>query len=201
VTSSDREGNFYRSIIVEDESGGAEIKLGIFNSASQYPVGLVIALRLKGCAAMFDNGVMQIGLPPQEHDALPLELAAQLLIDKHIVRSNTIDEGEPTTYNIASLDGSACGRFVRVENLRHTPLAEDAECTSIVGYHRFTDNDGNAIFTSVSDYADFAASELPSSAVTLQGILYYETVGLGIGKQFVIKPRFADDISISDSTF
>ena len=39
VTSSDRDGNFYRSLFIEDESGGLEILLGIYDSYTQYPVG------------------------------------------------------------------------------------------------------------------------------------------------------------------
>ena len=200
VTSSDHEGNFYRSIVVEDMSGGAEIKLGIYNSFTQYPVGLVIELHLKGCAVMFDNGVLQVGLPPQEFDSLPRELEAQAVIDKHIVRSETIENIEPLKLGITSLESSLCGRFIAIEQLYHAPL-EGEEKDLLEGYSRVVDSDDNAIFLYVSPYADFAANEVPSSKVSIQGILYHESVGMGIGKQFVIKPRFADDITTTDSNY
>ena len=198
VTSSDREGNFCRSIVVEDQSGGAEIKLGIYNSASQYPIGLLIALRLNGCSAMFNNGVLQIGLPPQEHDALPRELASQEIIDQHIVRSNDVEMVVPNTYDIASLDSTVCGRFIAIEGLLHAPLNEEESLTE--GYSRFVDKNGEFIYLYISPYANFAANEMPTSTVNIQGILYREKVGEDIGEQFVIKPRFADDISTTDST-
>ena len=198
VTSSDHEGNFYRSIVVEDMSGGAEIRLGIYNAFSQYPIGLVMELHLKGCAVMFENGVLQVGLPPQEFDSLPRELEAQEMIDKHIVRSEIVENVEPRKCDITSLESSMCGRFIAINNLRHAPL-EGEEDELLEGYSRFVDGNGNAIFMYVSPYADFAKNEIPSAEVSIQGILYHETVGMNIGKQFVIKPRFADDITTTDS--
>ena len=65
----------------------------------------------------------------------------------------------------------------------------------MVGYHRFTDSEGLAIFTHVSDYADFANGEIPSSEVSITGILYHESVGMNIGHHYVIRARSANDIA------
>ena len=200
ITSSDREGNFYRSIVVEDGSGGAEIKIGTYNNAAQYPVGLEVALCLNGTALMFENGVMQVGLPPQNHDSSPREMEAQSVIDKHIIRTNSTEPMQPFLCDIASLDTSMCGRFVAVENLHYAPI-EGEEKSTLEEYSRFMDEEGNTIFIYVSPYADFATDKVPTSKLHIQGILYHETVGLNIGKQLVIKPRFRDDISTSDSAF
>lgn len=200
ITSSDQEGNFYRSIVVEDGSGAAEIKIGTHNNAAQYPVGLEVALCLNGTALMFENGVMQVGLPPQSHDSSPREMEAQAIIDKHIIRTNSIEPIQPFLSDIASLDTSICGRFVAVENLHYAPI-EGEEKSSLEGYSRFVDEEGHSIFIYVSPYADFATSEVPTSNISIQGILYHETVGLDIGRQLVIKPRFKDDISTSDCAF
>lgn len=200
ITSSDQEGNFYRSIVVEDGSGGAEIKLGTYNNDIQYPVGLEVELHLNGTALMFENGVMQVGLPPHSHDSSPREMEAQAVIDSHVIRTNSVKPMQPLLCNIASLDTSICGRFIAIDNLNYSP-SEEEEGGSVEEYARFMDSEGKSLFLYVSPFADFSISELPSSNVTLQGILYYETVGLGIGKQFVIRPRFKDDISTSDSAF
>lgn len=197
VTSSDSEGNFYRSLVVEDMSGGMEVRLGIYNSFSQYPIGLVVEFHLKGCAVMFDNGVLQVGLPPQEFDALPRELESQILLDKHLVRSEIIEVIEPCKCDIASLEGSACGRFIIIEQLQHAPLEGEEEL--LEDYSRFVDDNGNVVFLYVSPHADFAAKGMATSTASIQGILYYENVGKELGKQFVIKPRFADDITTTDS--
>ena len=85
--------------------------------------------------------------------------------------------------------------FVKVDNLTYEPLADDAEPALAEGYYRFVDESDNAIFVYISPYADFANLEMPTSKLHIQGVLYYESVGGGLGKQFVIRPRFADDIT------
>ena len=196
VVSSDREGNFYRSVVVEDATGGVEIRLGTYNIEAQYPVGLMVALYLNGTAVMVEDGVVQLGLPPQSFDDAPREMEAQEVIDSHIIRSNSVEAIEPLVCDITSLDETICGRFVKVCNLLYSPL-EDYEERD---YHRFVDNDGNAVFLYVSPYADFYDMEIPTSSLSLQGVLYYRTVGMGIGKQFVIKPNSKSDISTTDNT-
>lgn len=191
VTSSDRDGNFYRSMFVEDETGAIEIKLGTYNIAAQYPIGLMVALRLKGCAVMFKDNTLQVGLPPQSFDTAPREFEAQEIIDQHIVRSNSIEKTTPLTLDIPSLHTSLCGRFVRLSGLQFTPTTDNNDN----GYYRFIDSEERIVFVYISPYANFSTIDIQTATTTIQGILYYEPVGGGVGRQFVIKPRFADDIS------
>lgn len=197
VTSSDAEGNFYRTMVVEDGSGAVEIKLGTYNIASQYPIGTEVALSLKGTAIMVERGVVQLGLPPQSFDASPREMEVAEVIDKHIIRSGNSVNTTPLECEIKQINGSLCGRLICVERLHYMPPAEEEEAALLEGYHRFVDKEGNIIYLYTSEYADFAKLEIPRGATTLQGVLYYETVGRGKIEHFVIKPRFANDISPS----
>ena len=194
VTSSDREGNFYRTLLIEDATGGAEVLTGTYNIASQYPIGLQVTLLLKGCAIMLDNGVIQIGLPPLSFDSSPREFEAQEVIDQHILRSSSVEPMSPISCDVASLNETLCGRFVKVCGLTPSPLEGYEE----LEYKRLIDGDGNAIFLYISQFSDFYTLEIPQTTISLQGILYHESVGMNIGKQFIIKPRSKDDISITD---
>lgn len=196
VTTSDNEGNFYRSMVIEDSTSGVEILLGTYNIASRYPIGTTVAIKLKGTAIMVENGVMQLGLPPHSFDSAPREFESQAVIDSHIVRGTSIEPVTPTVCDITALNSDLCGRLIEIVGITHSPL-EDYEERE---YHRFIDRDGNAVFAYISPYADFTDIEIPTSEMTLRGILYYETVGMGIGKQFVIKPISRDDISTADCT-
>ncbi len=191
VTSSDSEGNFYRSMVIEDGSGAIEVKLGIYNIASQYPVGLMVDLRIKGLALMVEDGVLHVGLPPHSFDSTPREMEALEVIDSHIIRGTSVVDIEPLVCDVASLNLSLCGRFVRVENLIYSPLEGFEESN----FYRFIDNRGNAIFIEISQYADFIDIEIPTTELSAQGILYYGSVGRELGKQLIVKPRFKDDLS------
>ena len=196
ITSSDREGNFYRSMVAESAVGGVEVLLGIYDIASQYPTGLEVAIDMQGCAVMLDRGVLQVGLPPRSYDSTPREFESQAIIDSHIKRSNSVVEINPLGCDITLLDTSLCGRFVSVDNLHPSPIDGYKE----ENYSRFADNNGNAIFLYISQYADFYDIETEQNSYTIQGILYFENLGKNIGWQYVIKPSSKDDITVTNST-
>ena len=124
-------------------------------------------------------------------------MEAQAVINRHIVRSSSIEDVAPTICDLGSLDTSLCGRLLRIEGIRYSPLEED----DASDYYRFVDKNSNAIFIYISPYAEFADIAFGDDALAIQGILYHESVGRGIGKQFVLKPRFDDDFSPSGSSF
>ncbi len=194
VTSSDAANNFYRTLVVEDESGGVEVKLGTHSTASRYPIGLSVSLRLNGTALMVENGVVQMGLPPQSFDSSPREMESQVVIDEYVIRSTMVEPIAPMLCSVPNLNIEMCGRLVVVEDVLHTPLADDVASK---GYHRFEDSDGNAIYLYISPYAAFASEPLPNSATSICGILYREVVSRDLGEQYVVKPRSQDDIQVA----
>ena len=198
ITSSDSEGNFYRSLFLEDESGGAEILLGTYNTSSQYPIGLLVALHLNGMAVMVEDGVLRVGLPPQKHDSAPRDMEAQSVIDAHLVRSQSVEEPQPTICKIEDLHLAMCGRFVRIEGLEYS-APNSKEGDTLEGYRAFADSEGKLIYSSVSEYATFADMAIPTENISLQGILSYEAVGGGAGRQYTLKPRSKDDFTLSHS--
>ena len=197
VTTSDSEGNFYRSFVIEDSTGGLEILLGTYNIASRYPAGTLVTIKLNGTAIMVENGVLQVGLPPYTFDSTPREFESQAVIDSHIIRGASVEDVKPTLCDITSLSPELCGRKIKIEGIYHSPL-EDYEERD---YHRFENDEGDAVFAYISPYADFSDIAIPTTELSIQGILYYETVGMSIGKQFVIRPISRDDISTTDHNF
>ena len=201
VTSSDRAGNFYHTLLIEDETGAVEILIGTHLTASLYPIGTLIELRLEGLAAMLNNGVVQVGLTPQSFDIEPRPMGSKLVINNHLIRCGKVEEVTPLSCSVAELNSSLCGRLVTIHSLHHTPLEGYEEEQTMVGYHRFTDSEGNAIFTHVSDYADFANGEVPTSDTSITGILYHESVEMNIGYHYVIRARSANDITTNTHTY
>lgn len=192
VTSSDSEGNFYRSIFIEDETAALEILVGRYDTYALYPIGATVAIRLSGCAAELKGGTLQIGLPKRSYDLYLREFESQVLLDKHITCSSDTTPPTPLLCEVASLDTSLCGRLIRINNLRHTSLTEQ-ECANITGYHRFTTSSGEEIYTYVSEYAKFATMAIPEGDIAIVGVLQYEYIS-GVGDQFALLPRFESDL-------
>ena len=72
VVSSDEAGNFYRTLVLDDGTGGAELRIAEYNLYTICPSGCRLTVSLRGCALGERNGVLQIGLPlhrAKSHDS------------------------------------------------------------------------------------------------------------------------------------
>ncbi len=188
VTTSDKASNFYRTFIIEDASGGAEIMAGLYDLHNIYPEGHYITVNLKGCAVGKHFGVMQIGAVAANHSYYPTDyFASRAVVDKYVKRYNLRREHSPLPLSIAELKESHCGRLVNIGDL--TSVQEGVWC----GYRLFTDNGGMNIVVYTSEYADYASKAIPAGIVNITGILQYGKVE---GKEyFIIKMRDERDCS------
>lgn len=62
VTTSDRADNFYRTLMLEDNSGAVEVCAGLYDLHNDYPVGCRLTLSADGLTAALDDGLLRIGL-------------------------------------------------------------------------------------------------------------------------------------------
>lgn len=194
VTSNDSDGNFYRTLFIEDDTAAAEIFVGFYDLCTVYPPGCKISLKLNGCASHIEDEILQIGLPNNSYAANYIDyFYTAAVADRYITRDNITNTVIATNLTIPQLNPGYCGRLIQLDNLRHTPHSDEVQGVA-AGYHRYCDNAGNCVYLHVSEYADFAEIELPKQTLSIIGILYYSSVGYNVGKQFVIKPRTTDDI-------
>lgn len=162
VASCDRAENFYRTLCICDAEAGLEVMAGIDHLHNDFPIGSRVTLSLRGLAVAESRGVLQAGRPP------------------------AAGSGYATNY-IGSR--AALGAvLVRIDGVRYTP--EDLSAATWVGYKRFTDADGNAVYTYVRRYARFADAEVPAGTVSLTGILQYDAAGDG---RYILKLRDEND--------
>ena len=186
VTSSDKASNFHRTFMIEDASGGAEIMAGLYDLHNIYPEGYYIAANLNGCAIGEQLGVMQIGMPAASYSYYPTDyFASRAVIDKYIKRYNLRRDIAPLPLTIEELTPSHCGRLVNIGRLTAT------EQGIWSGYQIFTNDSGQNIAVYTSEYADYAQKSLPSTSVSITGILQYGKVE---GEEYyIIKMRDEKD--------
>lgn len=197
ITTSDRESNFYKTILIEDETLGAEIMAGIYGLHTIYPQGYYLNIELSGCAVGRHYGVLQIGLPAKEYSGYPTDyFASRVLLDRHISRHNIYKDIEPQSLTVAQLDASLCGKLVRIEKLLLTShLYPEVWKVNLEGswhgYNFFSTAEGDTIVVYTSDYATYAEDVVPQNMVSITGILQYGTIN---GREyFMIKMRSKED--------
>ena len=187
VVTSDEGGNFYRTLVIEDATGALELMIGMDYLYRTYPVGSLLAVRLQGLAIDEYNGVLRVGLQPDQWDYRTTSyMSHQAIVDRYVYRANSLVAPEPKRLSAGELTKHLCGRLVTVENLR----ADDEAATWAEGrytsYRKFRDERSDSIYVQTSPYARFAAQELPSDEVSITGVLYYGEVSGG-RKTFIIK--------------
>jgi hypothetical protein len=118
VVSSDKSGNIYKSISIQDkpENPTAAIKISInqTNIYTRYNVGRKIYVKLKGLAVGYSFGSVQIGVATG--DGLEGILGSEL--DKYIVRSCEVAEIIPKKVAIADLNKSMLEMLIEIENVQ-----------------------------------------------------------------------------------
>ena len=156
VASCDRAENFYRTLCICDTEAGLEVMAGIDHLHNDFPIGSRVTLSLRGLAVAESRGVLQAGRPPAAGSGYATDyIGSRAALGAVLVRSGeALAAPSPAPLAIPALTESRCGTLVRIDGVRYTP--EDLSAATWVGYKRFTDADGNAVYTYVRRYARFA---------------------------------------------
>lgn len=200
VTSSDKAGNFYRTVTVEDYTGGVEIMAGLYDLHNLFPLGHYIIIRLQGCTVAEDYGVLQVGLAPKSYSNHPTEyFSSRQNLDKHITCYDVVRQVAPSPQTIGSLNRDMCGRLVTIRGLKlssslHAEGWQLNKEGKWKGYNFFCDAAGDEIAVYTSEYANYAERDIPQQSVVLTGVLQY---GKADGKEYyMIKMRDEKDCQI-----
>jgi len=182
VIADDRSGNFYKQIIVQDESGGIPVLLDANNVYTQYPVGRRVFIKLKGMMLGDYGGTIQLGLDSSRSDDgrfLNLDGIPQTLFDNFLVKgsfSNTVVPKlvKPTDFT-KKINDSLLSTLVQIEKVEFKEAdlgktyADPNKNTSAVNF-TITNCEKKTIVLRNSSYAKFAGSKVPEGNGILIGV-------------------------------
>lgn len=203
IISSDRDDNFYRTIVVDDGTGAVEVMMGLTPLAADYPEGLEVALRLKGCCVAYQRGVIVVGAEAEAYESYAVGyLASREAMDRVVVRGESVEVQTPRNCHIYELTPAECGRLVRIEGLHleastsiDTLAGETLADARWRGYSLFKSGTGDSIAVYTRDYARFADEAIPQSEVALSGIVEWAKYDGG-EECYQLKMRYAEDCTI-----
>lgn len=204
VISSDRCGNFYRTLLIDDGTAAVELLTGLYSTHADYPEGLRVALHVEGLAANYSRGILQIGRKSPSYSSYPLDyLASDVAMDNVVERSLDIEPIEPISSKIATLNHSTYGRLVRIDSLRlidsssiDTLHGDDLCDARWRGYALFRDKQDDSIVVYTSDYATYADHSIPQGYVAIQGIVQASLASDHYAASLPqLKMRYAEDCS------
>ncbi len=213
VTSSDETGNIYKSLYIQDETGGLTISVNQNSLYNTYRVGQEIVIPMKGAWIGKYNGQQQLGYPQYyqqgsvwEATFLPQDTwegMAQLngLPNMAKVDTMTVKISDLKTDKASLLKYQ--GRLVKLQNVKFE--AANGELTyaeaGATTNRNLVDNQGNTIVMRNSNYATFRNDILPLGSGDVVGLLYYYNTHNGSAGTWQLYIRSTSDvIGFSTST-
>ena len=186
VTSSDEEGNIYKHLYIQDETGGLGISIDANSICNTYRVGQEIVISMKDFWIGKYNGEYLIG-KPEWYAAQSVWEAGRMSLD--LFKEHTELEGLPNVDKISPVEvniGDVVGHSDAETQLKYQGqfvIIRDVEWEGADGELTFSesgssttrnikDDDGNVLGVNNSNYANFRGDPLPVGKGDVQGILY-----------------------------
>ncbi|MDR2362359.1 MAG: DUF5689 domain-containing protein [Prevotellaceae bacterium] len=207
VISTDRHGNFYRTLYIQDETGGIEIKIGKTTLYNTYRIGQEIYLKPHQLCLGAYGKMVSIGAPSTDPSYENGYIDVPLLVNSHIFCGEIKTPVTPATISSAGeITNDRMGTLVTIHNIIYQkgetqytkahpeiyPITtwavkndpDTSEDDSHYGLHTFTLNNTD-IVVRTSGYAKFAETPVPFVAgdrARITGILthYNETIQLAM---------------------
>ncbi len=150
VVMDEHTGNIYRSLIVQDETGGIDLRLA---TPSQFSIGDSLRIRLDGAVLdAFEHMLQLDNIDPNEA----------------IVRQATEKYMEPQTVEINDIDSLMQAQLIKLEDVQFA-MQDVGETYAypdeqMAASRVLMDQDGNSLEVRTSGYAAFAGEQTPEGS-------------------------------------
>ncbi len=179
VVSEDRSGNIYKSLYIQDATGGIELKLGKTALYNDYKLGQWVYVKCSGLTLGAYNGMLQLGYadPTGEYETSYLDV--QYIIDTHVFRGKIDTPLEAKKVAAADLlKEENLGCYVELDGLTY---GGEIFCLIYIDSYKDKTASSNRIFLSSTgkDYAPVADPTwgITTWAMSKQGFIDYINSG------------------------
>ena len=199
VVADDKSGNFYKSIVLQDNTGGINIQIDQSDYHSMYKVGRKVFVKCKELVIGDYNGLIQLGGYIDNSTATPaVGRIPQSLVPQHLV-GGVWDQNYDTlaVASINTLNNSTDqNKLVRLDNVHfETPCQTWADLVGQTsGNRNLLDASGGVIVVRTSNFTTFGAQLVPGATGTVIGVFQI----FGTTKQLVL--RNLDDVLMAPPT-
>ncbi len=172
VVSDDRHGNFYHTLVMNDDTGGIEVRLDMDEIFKRFWIHSRVTVRCNGLWIGSYGGSLQLGAEPfGDYQTQPLPgtaIAEHIAIDREHygeVLPRTLTFGELTAGDESTFAAFEGVRFVDEERGMSWSQA-DADTD-----RHLVDAAGDTLVVRTSRHATFASRLLPSGTGRIEGVL------------------------------
>jgi hypothetical protein len=174
VVSSDSAGNFRWTLIVEDATGGIEVKVGLSPYHAIYPVGQEVRIRCAGLVLGTYGRTIQLGAD-SEDARYETGFIDRERLKEHIAPTGYTETVTPTLLTPENRSMRWVDCAVQVERVRVIDEEQGLSWGDGEEYTErhllFVDTPGDTLAVRTSPDALFAADPLPVGILSLDGVL------------------------------
>lgn len=175
VIADDESGNFYKTIVIQDNSGGMEVKINATDQYVKYPVGRRLFIKCKGLTLGDYNGVVQIGGGTYDNNGSPaLGGIEQALLDTYILPGKYNQFVTAKKLNINELTNADVSTLVELSDVEFINADAGKTYSDAVGKttqnRTIEDCNKNLVVLRTSGYASFAGDVTPTGKGKLTAV-------------------------------
>lgn len=177
VVLDDRSGNYYKTIVIQDETGGIEVKFNNGYLYQQFPIGRKIYIYCKDMVLTDYNGLTQIvGSTVEENGVLSDVGLTEAQVRSKVVKGAFSTEPiAPKILTISQLGLQHVSTFIRLENVEFTTADTGktyADPVTQFSLNRTVETcGGQQIVVRTSGFANFAGKKTPGGKGYIEGVL------------------------------
>lgn len=174
VISDDKEGNFYKTMTIQDETGGIAIPVDAYDLYKDYPQGQLIYIKLKGLVLVNYRSSLQVKFFSNES----VESIPSAAVKNIIFKS---DGGAPVTPRVVTIDELSVNKdyintLVKLEKVEFAVTdTSKTYYNTVDGYfdapnRTLTDCNDTKIILRSSEFATFANEKVPAGNGSLVAV-------------------------------
>ena len=174
VISSDREGNFFRQLVIQDETGGLEMRIEMTDLDNLFPPGRQVSVNCQGLWLGDFNGLIQLGAAVTgEGNDRELERIPEPLVEDIFVSGTYGNDVSPKLKLISELNFDDVSTLIQLNEVQfaNNELGQNYSQSDFSTNRTLTDCNLNDIIVRTSSFSSFAGEKLPEGNGTLVGVL------------------------------
>jgi hypothetical protein len=188
VIADDESGQFYKTIVIQDSSGGISVKLDGYDLYTKYPIGRQVFVKVKGLYLGDYNKLIEIGGGIDNSGTSPQVAGiSSTLFDSYLIKGTLNNVVGPKVVKVAELNDSYQNTLIELDDFEFATadtsktFADTSMNSSAVNF-TIKNCDGENIILRNSSYADFAGYNVPNGNGNITAVytIYGSTKQLNI---------------------
>jgi hypothetical protein len=171
VSADDRSGNFFKTISIQDATGGISVRLDGNNLFNNYPVGRRIYIKVKNLCVGEYGGMIQLGSINNTTTTITQTPIPQNLFDQYIIKGSLGNTVTPRVFTsisqlVTTLQDTIQNTLIQLNDFEFSAsdtsktFADPTLAASAVNF-TIRNCSGNSIVLRTSSYSNFAAVKVP----------------------------------------